>query len=134
MLEESVTQKMSDQGGNPPVMIVYPSDVEMGHEIKPLAASSGWGEGKPEVSRKLDDVFRGLALGIKFQGTSIRALGQTWVRRSFWILVCLSLLIAGGLLLTRHIDSKEMALARLKSDFVSLPTDTSRILIDCYQV
>jgi len=119
MLEESVTQKMSDQGGNPLAMIVYPSDVEMGHEIKPLAASSGWGEGKPEVSRKLDDVFRGLALGIKFQGTSIKALGQTWVHRSFWILVCLSLLIAGGLVLTRHIVSKEMALARLKSDFVS---------------
>ena len=119
MLEELVTQKMSDQGGNPLAMMVYPADMDMGQEVKPLAASSGWGEGKPEVSRKFEDVFRGLALGIKFQGTSIKALGQTWIHRSFWILVCLSLMIIGGLALTKHIVSKEMALARLKSDFVS---------------
>src|SRR2546425_11182137 len=35
------------------------------------------------------------------------------------ILACLSLLIIIGLMLTKHIVSKEMALARLKSDFVS---------------
>ena len=119
MLEEMVNQKLSDQGGNPLAMMVYPADMEMGHEIKPLAASAGWGEGKPEVSRKFDDVFRGLALGIKYQGTSVEALGQTWVHRSFLILGVLSLLIIGGLVLTKHIVSKEMALARLKSDFVS---------------
>jgi len=119
MMEELVTQKMSDQGGNPLAMMVYPAEMDMGHEVKPLAATSGWGEGKPEVSRKLDDVFRGLALGIKYQGTSIREMGQIWVHRSFIILGCLSLMIIGGLVLTRHIVSKEMALARLKSDFVS---------------
>lgn len=119
MLGELITQKMSDQGGNPLAMMVYPFDMDMTHDIKPLAASSGWGDGKPEVSRKFEDVFRGLALGIKFQGTSVKALGQTWVNRSFLILGCLSLLIIGGLVLTKHIVSKEMALARLKSDFVS---------------
>jgi len=119
MLEESVTAKLSDQGGNPLAMMIYPADMDMGHELKPLAVSAGWGEGKPEVSRKLDDVFHGLALGIKYQGTSVEALGQTWVHRSFLILACLSLLIIGGLVLTKHIVSKEMALARLKSDFVS---------------
>ena len=119
MLEESLTQKMSDQGGNPLAMMVYPADMDMGHELKPLATSGGWGDGEPEVSRKFDDVFRGLALGIKFQGTSVEALGQTWVHRSFLILACLSLMIIGGLVLTKHIVSKEMALARLKSDFVS---------------
>jgi signal transduction histidine kinase len=119
MLEESVTQKMGDQGGNKLAMMVYPADMDMGHELKPLAATAGWGEGKPEVARKFDDVFRGLALGIKFQGTSIKAIGQTWAHRSFWILACLSVMIIGGLVLTRHIVSKEMALARLKSDFVS---------------
>src|SRR5437879_1573154 len=93
--------------------------MEMGHEVKPLAASSGWGEGKPEVMRKFDDVFRGLALGIKFQGTSVRALGETWVHQSVMILACLSLLIIVGLVLTKHVVSKEMALAQLKSDFVS---------------
>ena len=119
MLEESVTQKISEQGGNPLAMMVYPVDMDMTHDIKPLAASSGWGEGKPEVSRKFEDVFQRLALGIKYQGTSVEALGQTWVHRSFLILGCLSLLIIGGLVLTKHIVSKEMALARLKSDFVS---------------
>jgi signal transduction histidine kinase len=119
MLEELITEKMSDQGGNPLAMMVYPADMDMGHEVKPLAASAGWGEGKPEVSRNFDGVFRGLALGIKFQGTSVQALGQTWVHRSFLILACLSVLIIGGLVLTKHIVSKEMALARLKSDFVS---------------
>jgi signal transduction histidine kinase len=120
MLEESVTQKLSEQGGNPLAMIVYPASMDMGYDLKPLATSSGgWGEGKPEVSRKFEDVFRGLAVGIKYQGTSVEALGKTWIHRSFLILGFLSLMIIGGLVLTKHIVSKEMALARLKSDFVS---------------
>lgn len=119
MLKEMVTQKSTDQGGNPLAMMIYPTDSESGHEMKPLAASTGWGDGKPEVMRKLDDVFRGLTLGIKYQGTSIEALGQTWVHRSFLILGILSLIIVAGLVLTKHIVSKEMALAHLKSDFVS---------------
>ena len=118
-LDEQVNQKFTDQGGNPLAMIVYPADTEMGRDMKPLAASAGWGDGKPEVTRKFDDVFRGLALGIKYQGTSIEALGRTWVHRSFLILGILSLMIVGGLVLTKHVVSKEMALARLKSDFVS---------------
>ena len=119
MLKELLTQKLTDQGGNPKAMVVYIADPEMGHEIKPLAATAGWGEGKPEVSRRFEDVFRGLALGIKFQGTSAEALGQTWIHQSLVILGILSLLIIGGLVLTKHVVSKEMALARLKSDFVS---------------
>jgi len=118
-LEEQVNQKSSDQSGNQIAMMIYPADTEMGKDIKPLAATVGWGEGKPEVMRKFDDGFRGLALGIKYQGTSVQALGQTWMHRSFLILGILSLMIIGGLVLTKHIVSKEMALARLKSDFVS---------------
>ncbi len=117
MLEESVAQK--DRGRSKLAMMVYPVEMEMGREFQPLVASAGWGEGKPEVGRKLDDVFRGLALGIRFQGTSVKEMGQTWVRRSFLILGFLSLMIIGGLVLTRHVVNKEMALARLKSDFVS---------------
>jgi signal transduction histidine kinase len=120
VLEEMVNEKLSEQGGNRIAMMVYPAEMDMGKEMKPLAVSAGgWGDGKPEVSRKLDDVFRGLALGIKYQGTSVEALGQTWVHRSFLTLGILSLMIIGGLVLTKHIVSKEMALARLKSDFVS---------------
>ena len=119
MLEEAVKQKSDDDGGNKLALMIYPIDGEGGMEMKPFVASTGWTNGKPEVSRKLDDVFRGMAMGIKFQGTSVAELGKTWVHRSLLILGCLSLLIVGGLVLTRHIVNKEMALARLKSDFVS---------------
>jgi len=118
MLDELITQKSLEQGGNRMAMTVFPGDME-GHELRPLAASAGWGDGKPEVFKKFDDVFTGLALGIKFQGTSIEALGETWVHRSFLILAILSLMIIGGLVLTKRMVSKEMSLARLKSDFVS---------------
>jgi signal transduction histidine kinase len=119
MLEESIAQKVTDQGGNPLAISIFPADFESGHEIKPLAISSGWGEGKPEVFRKFEEVFRGLALGVKFQGTSVKELGETWMHRSFMILGILSLMIIGGLVLTKHMVSKEMALAKLKADFVS---------------
>jgi signal transduction histidine kinase len=119
MLDEQVNQKTNEQGGTRLAMMVYPVDPEGGKELKPMVATTGWGEGKPEVMRKFDDVFRGLGLGIKYEGTSVEAMGQTWVHRGFLILGILSLMIIGGLVLTKHIVSKEMALARLKSDFVS---------------
>lgn len=119
MIDQALTQKVADEGGNRLAMIIFPVEPDSGYETKPLAVSDGWGEGKPEVTRKLDDMFRGLALGIKFQGTSVKEMGETWVHRSFLILGILSLMIVGGLVLTRHIVNKEMALARLKSDFVS---------------
>src|SRR5256712_7703416 len=99
--------------------MIYPAEYEGRGEMKPIAVSSGWGEGKPEVARKFDAVFEGLALGVKFQGTSVQQLGESWMHRSFLTLGILSLLIIGGLVLTKHVVSKEMALARLKSDFVS---------------
>jgi signal transduction histidine kinase len=99
-------------------MIVYRQDPGDSREIRPLAATGGW-EGKPEVSRKFEDIFGGLSLGIRFQGTSGKELGQTWMHRNFLILGILSALIVIGLILTKHVVSKEMALAKLKSDFVS---------------
>jgi signal transduction histidine kinase len=119
VLDELISQKLKDEGGNRLAMMVYPAEYEGGYEYKPLAATSGWSKGKPEVSRNLDDVFRGLALGIKFQGTSADAIGRRWVQQSFLILGVLSLLMIGGLALTYRSVSKEVALARLKSDFVS---------------
>jgi signal transduction histidine kinase len=118
MLEESVAQKATDQTGNRLTMIIYPSDVEGGYEMKPLALTSGW-NGKPEVSRKLDGFFKNIAMGVKFQGTSVKELGETWMHRSLLILGILSLMIVGGLILTKYIVGKEMALAKLKADFVS---------------
>jgi len=120
MIEEVLAQKLAEyQGGNPLAMMVYSGDGESSMDLKPIAYSNGWGEGKPEVSRKLEMVFSPLSLGIKYQGTSVKQLGEQWVHRSFIILCILSLLIIGGLILTKRIVGKEMAVARLKSDFVS---------------
>jgi signal transduction histidine kinase len=121
MFEELVAQRVTEDRGNQLqlAMVVYPTDHDGEPGDKLLAASAGWGEGKPEVSRNLDDVFRGLSLGVKFQGTSADAIAGRWVQQSFLTLGVLSLLMVGGLVLTYRSVSKEMSLARLKSDFVS---------------
>ena len=118
MLNELVKDKSAEQSGNSVAMTIFRLDPDM-HEVRPLAATAGWGEGKPEVSRKFEDVFKGLSLGIKFQGTSVEQLGESWMHRNFIILAILSALIIIGLVLTKHVVSKEVALAKLKSDFVS---------------
>jgi signal transduction histidine kinase len=89
------------------------------YEYTPLAASSGWDGGNPEVERNLEGAFPGLTLGIKLPGTTLAAMEQHFVRTSFLILGGISLLLAGGLFLTHRNISREMALAKLKSDFVS---------------
>jgi signal transduction histidine kinase len=126
MLEELIAYKLGEEGGNPLAMIVYPADSDsyagssLGEDAEAfLAASTGWTKGEPEVSRNLDDVFRGLALGIKFQGTSVADSVGGWVQNMFLILGVVSLLLMGGLMLAYRSVSKEVALARLKSDFVS---------------
>jgi signal transduction histidine kinase len=84
-----------------------------------LAMSADWDGGTPEMERNLEGAFPGLTLAIKLQGTTLASLGQRFVRTSFLILGGISLLLAGGILLTYRAVMKEMALARLKSDFVS---------------
>ncbi len=98
---------------------VYPADAQKSEPDRALATSPGWGGGKPEVSQMLDDPFRGLAMGIKFQGTTAEAIGNRFVRESMLILGVLSVLMIGGLVLTYRSVNKQVALARLKSDFVS---------------
>ena len=100
-------------------MLVYPVDSLRAEPDRPLAMSTGWNGGKPEVSLSLDNPFRGLALGIKFQGTTAQAISNRWVLQSFLILGVLSVLMIGGLVLTYRSVNKQVALARLKSDFVS---------------
>lgn len=85
----------------------------------PLAASSCWDGGAPEVEREFDGVFPGLILGMKLQGTTIESISNKFLRTSFLILGALSLLMIGGMWLTFRNVSRELALAKLKSDFVS---------------
>lgn len=137
--EEFVSQKFGESGGDrsTPVfheltpqqvnehkeqrlaMMIYPADAQKSEPDRPLAISAGWGNGKPEVAQTLDDPFRGLAMGVKFQGTTAEAIGNRFVRESLIILGVLSVLMIGGLVLTYRSVNKQVALARLKSDFVS---------------
>ena len=56
-----------------------------------LASSAGWRTGPAEVFRNLEGSFRGLALGIKFQGVSAAELGRSWALRGFLTLAVVSL-------------------------------------------
>jgi signal transduction histidine kinase len=116
MLEEVMNRNLSEGQSNSShaVMMVHPKS-----ESTPMAASVGWDGGIPEVERNMEGAFPGLALAIKLRGTTLEAIGQRFVRTSFLILGGLSLLLAGGLVLTYRNVTKEMALARVKSDFVS---------------
>jgi signal transduction histidine kinase len=85
----------------------------------PLAASMCWDGGVAEVERNFESAFPGLILGIKLPGTSIASISNKFLRTNFLILGALSLLMAGGMFLTYRNVSRELALAKLKSDFVS---------------
>lgn len=93
--------------------------LHMKGETAPLAMSADWDGGTPEMERNLEGAFPGLTLAIKLQGTTLASLGQRFVRTSFLILGGISLLLAAGILFTYRAVMKEMALAKLKSDFVS---------------
>ncbi|HXE76520.1 MAG TPA: HAMP domain-containing sensor histidine kinase [Candidatus Xenobia bacterium] len=89
-----------------------------GKDTKLLAASTGW-DGEAEVERNFDAVFRSMMLGVKFTGTTVNAIAHSFLHTYAFILGALSLLMAGGIWLTYHNVTREMALAKLKSDFVS---------------
>jgi signal transduction histidine kinase len=101
-------------GTNHAVMMVHPRK-----ELEPLAASIDWDGGTPEVERNFETAFPGLTMAIKYRGTTVEALGKRFLRTSFLTIGGLSLLLAGGILLTYRNVAKEMDLARLKADFVS---------------
>jgi signal transduction histidine kinase len=114
MLEEILSHHEEQGEKNHVVMMIHPKN-----EWAPLAASVGWDGGEPEVERNMEGAFPKLTLAIKLHGTTLAALEQHFVRTDFLILTVISLLLAGGIVLTHRNISREMALARLKSDFVS---------------
>ena len=111
MLDAVVTRNVSE---NHAVMMLRGK-----YDSAALAGSSGWDGGTPEVERNLEGAFSGLTLAIKLKGTTLAAIGTRFARISFLTLAALSLVLAGGIALTYRNVTKEMALARLKSDFVS---------------
>jgi signal transduction histidine kinase len=88
-------------------------------EQTPLAASVCWDGGVPEVERDFMGVFPGLILGIRPQGTTIADISRHITRLAFMVLGALSLLIGAGMIFAYRNVSSELALAKLKSDFVS---------------
>jgi signal transduction histidine kinase len=116
MLETVMAHNISDAEGEKShaVIMIHPK-----MEPTPLAASVGWDGGEPEVERSMENVFPGLALAIKMRGTTLKAISDKFVRTAFLVLGGLSVLLVFGLGLTYRNVSKEIALARLKSDFVS---------------
>jgi len=106
------TAPNSNRGGA--VMMLTSRD-----DVTPLATSSNYNGGKPEVQRAMMDVFPGLMLGIRYRGTTISALSARFLRTNYLVLGGLSLLMAGGIFLSYRNINREMALAKLKSDFVS---------------
>ncbi len=107
-------QNQNDTSHPQPVMMVRTAK-----DHDPLAASICWDGGSPEVERAFDGVFPGLILGIKLYGTTIANISSHFLRTAYLILGALSLLMGGGMLLTYRNVARELALAKLKSDFVS---------------
>jgi signal transduction histidine kinase len=99
---------------SPPAMMVRPLK-----SYTPWITSSSWDGGRPEMERPLGDIFQGLVFGIKYPGTTIDEIGAKILRNNYIILAALSLVMAGGVFLTYRNISREMKLARLKSDFVA---------------
>jgi signal transduction histidine kinase len=101
-------------GDNPPVMMIRPSK-----EYTPWVTSGNWGEGRPEAERNFQYVFPDLTAAIKYQGTTVSDMVSRILRYNYLVLTALSLLMIGGIWLTYRNVSREMTLAKLKSDFVA---------------
>jgi signal transduction histidine kinase len=103
---------MSD--ANPPVMMIHGSK-----DSVPWVESANWDRAKPEAERTLEWVFPDLTLAIKYQGTTVADIGTRFLRYNYIVLASLSLFMVAGIWLTYRNVSREMTLARLKSDFVA---------------
>jgi len=113
-LDEVMSRNIADeQNDKDAVMMVHVKG-----DSTPLAYCSGWDGGEPEVERPME-MFPMLFLGMKLRGTTAAAIAKHWMHGSFLTLGALSFLLAGGIFLTYRNVNKELALARLKSDFVS---------------
>src|SRR5215471_5852906 len=115
ILSENGAESKHDPRPQAAVMLHYPKDPT------PLAASSGWDGGPPEVEQTIGkgSPFEGTVMAIRYPGTTIKAINQRFLRSSYIILGTLSLLLITGLFFTYRSVTKAMELAKLKSDIVS---------------
>ena len=117
MLDGILAEEQSGKSGNPAMMLRS----GRGHNSI-VASSKGWDGGLPELERKFEEgssAFPALTLAIKLRGTTIEALSGRFLQTNFLIIGAISLfLLAGTWQMYRNV-SREVALARLKSDFVA---------------
>jgi signal transduction histidine kinase len=99
---------------NPPVMMAHAP-----RSSTPWVSSANWDGGKPEVEKTFTDVFPDIVFSIKYPGTTIDEISARLLRYNYLVLTALSIILAGGIFLTYRNISREMNLARLKSDFVA---------------
>jgi signal transduction histidine kinase len=99
---------------NPPIMMIHPV-----RDLNPWITSANWDGGKPEAERTFAEVLPSMVLAIKYQGTTVADIGTRFLRYNYIVLAALSVLMVGGIWLTYRNVSREMTLARLKSDFVA---------------
>jgi len=99
---------------NPPVMMIHPSK-----DSTPWVTSGNWDGAKPEAERNLQYIFPDLTLAIKYQGMTVADIGTRFLRYNYIVLAALSLFMVAGIFLTYRNVSREMNLARQKSDFVA---------------
>jgi signal transduction histidine kinase len=116
MMKDVLTSKngVVMEGANPAVMMIHPSK-----DPTPWVASANWDRAKPEAELNFEYIFQGLTLAIKYQGVTVADIGNRFLRYNYIVLGALSLFMIGGIWLTYRNISREMNLARLKSDFVA---------------
>lgn len=116
MMKDVLTSKngvlMAEE--NPPVMMIRPSK-----DPTPWVTSANWDAAKAEAERNFEWTFPGLTLAIKYQGMTVADMASRIARNDYMVLAALSAFMVGGIWLTYRNISREMNLARLKSDFVA---------------
>jgi signal transduction histidine kinase len=116
MMKDVLSSKnnVPEMEANPPVMMI--------HALKdptPWVTSGKWDGANPEAERTFQWVFPELTLAIKYQGLTVADIGARFLRYNYIVLAALSLFMIAGIFLTYRNISKEMNLARQKSDFVA---------------
>lgn len=116
MMKDVLSSKsiVSAVDANPPVMMIHASK-----NPTPWVASGNWDGAKPEAELNMANVFPELTLAIKYQGMTVADIGARFLRYNYIVLAALSLFMIAGIFLTYRNISKEMNLARQKSDFVA---------------
>jgi signal transduction histidine kinase len=116
LMKDVATSKsgMKADDAQSPVMMIHPTK-----DDTPWVTSGNWDGRKPEAERPMQWFLDNLTIAIKYQGTTVAQIGNRILRYYYLVLGALSLLMIGGIWLTYRNISREMKLARLKSDFVA---------------